>query len=113
MKHETVELPEGYGVSRRTFVGIASVASAVALVRITTEADMAYAQRRIARDIPADAILINANENPLGPCAQACSAMADLGAKGGRYEFGLRQELVETFAEIEGLKPKYVRAYAC
>jgi len=81
-------------------------------VRITTEADLAYAQRRIARDIPADAILINANENPLGPCAQACSAMADLGAKGGRYEFGLTQELVKTFAEIEGLKPEYVRAYA-
>jgi len=35
-------------------------------VRITTEADLAYGQRRIARDIPADAILINANENPLG-----------------------------------------------
>ncbi len=112
MKHETLALPEGYRVSRRTFVRIASVASAVALVRITTEADMAYAQRRIARDIPADAILINANENPLGPCAQACSAMAELGAKGGRYEFGLTQELVKTFAEIEGLKPEYVRAYA-
>jgi histidinol-phosphate aminotransferase len=112
MKHETLALPEGYRVSRRSFVRIASVASAVALVRITTEADMAYAQRRIARDIPADAILINANENPLGPCAQACSAMADLGAKGGRYEFGLTQELVKTFAEIEGLKPEYVRAYA-
>jgi histidinol-phosphate aminotransferase len=112
MIHETLALPKGCRVSRRNFVRIASVASAAALVRITTEADLAYAQRRIARDIPADAILINANENPLGPCAQACSAMADLGAKGGRYEFGLTQELVKTFAEIEGLKPEYVRAYA-
>jgi histidinol-phosphate aminotransferase len=84
----------------------------VALAHITTEADLAFAQRRVARDIPADAILINANENPLGPCAQACFAIADLGAKGGRYEFGLTQELVKTFAEIEGLKPEYVRAYA-
>jgi len=84
----------------------------VALARITTEAELAFAQRRVAKDIPVDAILINANENPLGPCAQACSAMADLGAKGGRYEFGLTQELVKTFAEIEGLKPEYVRAYA-
>jgi len=37
--------------------------------------------------------------------------MADLGAK-APYEFGLTQELVKTFAEIEGLKPEYVRAYA-
>jgi len=38
--------------------------------------------------------------------------MSALGVKGGRYEFGLTQELVKTFAEIEGLKPEYVRAYA-
>ena len=80
MQRETLAQPNGYRVSRRRFVRIASVASAVALARITTEADLAFAQRRIARDIPADAILINANENPLGPCTQACSAMADLGA---------------------------------
>src|SRR5260370_42287018 len=98
MKHETLALPEGYRVSRRTFVRIASVASAVALVRITTEADMAYAQRRIERDIPADAILINANENSLGPCNQACSAIVELGAKGGRDEFGVSRDLVRTLA---------------
>jgi histidinol-phosphate aminotransferase len=112
MQRETLALPKGYRVSRRSFVRIASAASAVALARITTEADLAFAQRRIARDIPADAILLNANENPLGPCAQACSAMSELGAKGGRYEFGLTQELVKIFAEIEGLKTEYVRAYA-
>src|SRR5690349_18708714 len=112
MKHEGFPFPNRYRVTRRSFVQIASAASAVALARITTEADLAFAQRRIARDIPADAILINANENPLGPCTQACSAMADLGVKGGRYEFGLTQELLKTFAEIEDLKPEYVRAYA-
>src|ERR1700704_4640000 len=112
MQRETLAQPNGYRLSRRRFVRSASAASAVGLVHITTEVDLAYGQRRIARDIPTDAVLINANENPLGPCAQACSAMADLGAKGGRYEFGLTQELVKTFAEIEGLKPEYVRAYA-
>jgi histidinol-phosphate aminotransferase len=112
MKPETFALPNGFRVTRRTFVRIASAASAVALARITTEADLAFAQRRPTKDIPADAILINANENPLGPCAQACSAMADLGVKGGRYEYGMTHDLVETFAEIEGLKPDYVRAYA-
>src|ERR1700730_13661097 len=111
MKRETVAVPNRYHVSRRSFVRIASAASAAALVRITTEADLAFAQRRITRDIPADAILINANENPLGPCTQACSAMADLGVKGGRYEYGMTQDLVKTFATMEGLKPDYVRAY--
>jgi histidinol-phosphate aminotransferase len=112
MKPEMFVVPNGYRVTRRSFVRIASAASAVALARIATEADLAFAQRRAIADIPADAILINANENPLGPCAQACSAMADLGPRGGRYEYGMTQELVKTFAQIEGLKPDYVRAYA-
>src|SRR5258708_4109663 len=112
MQRETLAQPNGYRVSRRRFVRIASAASAVALARITTEGALPLQQRRIPRAIPADAILINANENPLGPCIQACSAMSALGVKGGRYEFGLTQELVKTFAEIEGLKPEYVRAYA-
>jgi histidinol-phosphate aminotransferase len=113
MKPETLALPNGYSVTRRTFVRIASAASAVALARITTEADLAFGQRvRPLTNVPADAILINANENPLGPCAQACSAMADLGVRGGRYEYGMTTELLKTFAEIEGLKPEYVRAYA-
>jgi histidinol-phosphate aminotransferase len=113
MKPETLALPKAYRVTRRNFVRIASAASAVALARITTEADLAFAQRvRPLTNVPADAILINANENPLGPCAQACSAMADLGVRGGRYEYGMTQELLKTFAEIEGLKPEYIRAYA-
>lgn len=88
------------------------LASAAGFVQISTEADLAWGQRRMARDIPPNAVLINANENPLGPCSDACSAMASLGARGGRYEFRLTQELVNTFAGIEGLRPEYIRAYA-
>ena len=99
-------------LSRRGFMRAAMVASAGALVKITTEADLAYAQRRPGRPAPSNAVLLDANENPLGPCTEACSAIAGLGAKGGRYHFGLSQELVRTFAEIEELKPDYVRAYA-
>src|SRR5882757_3706072 len=113
MKRETPALPNGFRVTRRNFVRIASAASAVVLARITTEADLAFAQRvRPLTNVPPDAILINANENPLGPCAQACSAMAELGVRGGRYEYGMTTELLKTFAEMEGLKPEYVRAYA-
>jgi len=112
MNHESFDVSDRQQFSRRNFVRLVSAASAAAFVHVTTEAELAYAQRRIAREIPADAILINANENPLGPCTDACSAMAGLGVKGGRYEFSLTQELVKTFAEMEGLKPDYVRAYA-
>jgi len=99
-------------LSRRGFMRAAMVASAGALVQITTEADLAYAQRRPGKPAPANAVLIDANENPLGPCTEACAAVAGLGAKGGRYHFALAQELTRTFAEMEGLKPEYVRAYA-
>src|SRR5262249_18420907 len=43
---------------------------------------------------------------------EACAAIAALGPKGGRYAFGMPQELARAFAEIEGLKPAYVRVYA-
>jgi histidinol-phosphate aminotransferase len=109
MNQQNSHLP---GLSRRGFMRAAMVASAGALVKITTEADLAYAQRRPGKPAPSNAVLLDANENPLGPSTDACSAIAALGAKGGRYHFGLSQDLVRTFADLEGLKPEYVRAYA-
>ncbi len=35
--------------------------------------------------MPPDAVKINANENPLGPCAEALTAMQGLLKKGVRY----------------------------
>ena len=58
-------------LSRRGFMRAAMVASAGALVKITIEADVAYAQRRPGKPAPANAVLIDANENPLGPCTEA------------------------------------------
>jgi len=43
---------------------------------------------------------------PSGLVLRPALRWPDLGAKGGRYEFGLTQELVKTFAEIGGLKPE-------
>jgi hypothetical protein len=71
MNHESFDLSDRQQFSRRNFVRLVSAASAAVFVHVTTEADLAYAQRRIAREIPADAILINANENPLGPAYEA------------------------------------------
>ena len=102
------------GLSRRSFFRIAAAASAVATVPILTEPHLAYAQRRrfTMQPIPHDAVRIDANENPLGPCSGACASISSLIPEGGRYDFELTQKLVTTFSSIEGLKPEYVLPYA-
>ena len=62
--------------------------------------------------MPADAVKINANENPLGPCPEAAEAMRDIVQKGGRYLYEETFTMQETMAELEGLKPSYVTPYA-
>lgn len=100
-------------VSRRSFLRYSAAASVAASVPILTEAHLAHAQRRmVAKNIPADAVRIDANENPLGPCSGACAAISTLIPEGGRYDFDLTMKLVNTFASIEGLKPEYVMPYA-
>jgi histidinol-phosphate aminotransferase len=61
---------------------------------------------------PKDAVVIDANENPLGPCTMAREAAANILPEGGRYSDWLTRELVNNFAAMEGLKPEYVRAFA-
>jgi len=59
---------------------------------------------------PPGAVAIDANENPLGPCQAARDAMAEILPHGGRYSDELTDELVKTFAQMEGLNPDYVTA---
>jgi histidinol-phosphate/aromatic aminotransferase/cobyric acid decarboxylase-like protein len=63
-------------------------------------------------EIPPDAVLINANENPMGPCAEAAEAIHNIVQKGGRYMYGLTNDMRDTLAETLGLKPRYVRPFA-
>lgn len=101
------------GISRRSFLRYSAAASVIASIPILTESDLAYAQHhRMAKPIPADAVRINANENPLGPCSGACATISSLIPEGGRYDFSLTEKLVTTFSTMEGLKPEYVMAYA-
>ncbi len=60
---------------------------------------------------PKDAVLINANENPLGPCGVACGAINDVASQGGRYSDWMTRDLINTFATAEGLKPEYIHAF--
>lgn len=105
-------------VSRRRFLRLASIAAAAP---VFTEAHFAHAAmqsgqanaRRVRTAMPADAVLINANENPLGPCKAACEAIAAMAPKGGRYDIdGETGKLTRTFAEQNGLKEDHIAVYA-
>jgi histidinol-phosphate aminotransferase len=93
--------------SRRSFLHLSAAASAVAAFRIMNEPMLAAAARR--RPHAPDAIMIDSNENPLGPCQAARDAMAAILPLGGRYSDNLTDELVTTFAKLEGLNPDYIR----
>jgi histidinol-phosphate aminotransferase len=99
-------------VSRRSFMRVAGAAAISS--PFLTEAHLAWAQvgRRTPLNVPPGAVLINANENPMGPCPAACEAIAKAGMAGGRYDFARTAELTKVFSEQQGLKPNYMAVYA-
>jgi histidinol-phosphate aminotransferase len=104
------------GFSRRNFGRIATVLTAGAALPFYNEP--ALAQLSMVRNMPPDAIKINANENPLGPCAEAADAIYNVIKKGGRYMYEDTFDLAETLATQEGVKfgykmnDSYVEIYA-
>src|SRR5205085_10059176 len=98
------------GFSRRNFGRIAAMITAGAALPFYNES--ALAQLSAVKGIPPDAVKIDANENPLGPCAEAAAAIHGVVAKGGRYMYGETDKFRETIAEMEGLKPSYVTAHS-
>src|SRR5580692_2122215 len=111
---ETMPIEENSaGRSRRSFLQVSAAAAAVAVgYRIVTEPMLANADSlRDPRPYPKDAVLINANENPLGPCGVACDAVNSVASQGGRYSDWLTTDLIKTFAAAEGVKPEYVHAF--
>jgi len=99
------------GFSRRHFGRLATMLTAGAAMPFYNEPALAQLSK-VNHPIPPDAVLINANENPLGPCAEAAEAMRNIVQKGGRYMYALTDELANTLAEVEGVKPSYVRPFA-
>src|SRR5437660_4225882 len=95
----------GRGLSRRSFGRIATVLTAGAALPFYNEP--ALAQLSMVRNMPADAVKINANENPLGPCPEAADAIYNVIKKGGRYMYEDTYELAETLAGVEGVKFSY------
>ncbi len=124
-------------LSRRSFLRLASAA---ATIPILTEGHLARAAMKAAQTAgqsgaklatskvsrqdadlasdfpntyPVNAVIINANENPLGPSAAACEAIAAIAHKGGRYDIdGETAKLTTTFAAQNGLAEDHVTVYA-
>lgn len=96
------------GFTRRSFGRIAAMLTAGATLPFYNEAALAQLS---ARNLPPDAVKIDANENPLGPCPEAAEAIHKIVAQGGRYLYGETNKLKETLAELEGLKASYVTPY--
>jgi len=71
---------------------------------------LAAASRR--RPHAPDAVLIDSNENPLGPCQAARDAISAIIPLGGRYSDNLTDDLVSAFAQQEGLKPEFIYSTA-
>ncbi|MBZ5635132.1 MAG: pyridoxal phosphate-dependent aminotransferase [Acidobacteriia bacterium] len=98
------------GFSRRSFGRIAALIGAGTTLPFYNESAMAQLSQ--VRGMPADAVKINANENPLGPCAEAIEAIHNVVKMGGRYSYELTDEFQETLASQSGVKPDYVRPFA-
>jgi histidinol-phosphate aminotransferase len=96
--------------SRRSFLSLSAAASAALALRVVTEPMLAHAARR--QHLPSDGVMIDANENPLGPCAAAREAVVAIAPQGGRYSDWLADDLVKQLAQLEGVKADYIRLYA-
>jgi histidinol-phosphate/aromatic aminotransferase/cobyric acid decarboxylase-like protein len=97
------------GFTRRNFGRIAAMISAGATLPFYNEPALAQLSKVNA---PADAVLLNANENPLGPCKEAREAVAAMIPYGGRYRYGEADRVQKLLAQQEGVKTNYVRIYA-
>jgi histidinol-phosphate aminotransferase len=99
------------GFSRRNFGRLATMLAAGSTLPFANEAALAQLSM-VKGGIPADAVKIDANENPMGPCAEALEAIHKAAANGGRYMYQETFDMAETLAEQEGVKSTYVKPYA-
>jgi histidinol-phosphate aminotransferase len=96
------------GFSRRNFGRFATLMGAGAALPFYNEAALAQGLSAMRGPIPPDAVKINANENPLGPCPEAAEAIYGVVQKGGRYMYEETFGFTKLQADLEGLKDSYV-----
>ena len=94
--------------SRRSFLQLSTAATTALALRIVTEPMLAQAKRL---PFSKDAVMIDSNENPLGPCSAARDAIVGIVPQGGRYSVNLTDDFLAQFTQMEGLKPDYVDVF--
>ncbi len=97
------------GFTRRSFFRFAAMVAGASAMPFYDEPAMAQLSK--ITDVPAGAVMINANENPLGPCPEAQEAVHKIVAQGGRYLYGETDKLQSTLAALEGLDNESVRIF--
>lgn len=107
------------GTSRRSFLQMAGLAAALPIM---TEGHFTWAAQRAAvtSSFPKlphpsnpNAVVINANENPLGPCPEALAAITTIAKTGGRYDAtGCQDELTALLAKTYGVPADHIWIYA-
>jgi histidinol-phosphate/aromatic aminotransferase/cobyric acid decarboxylase-like protein len=97
------------GFTRRSFFRFAAMAAGAATMPFYDEP--ALAQLSKITNVPPGAVMINANENPLGPCDEAREACRKIVDQGGRYLYGETDKLQALMAEQEGLGLESVRIF--
>ncbi len=95
------------GFTRRDLGRLAALLTAGASLPFYNEAALAQGLSLMA-NLPPDAVRINANENPMGPCPEAIEAIQAVVAQGGRYLYHETMTFAETLAGVEGLSKDYV-----
>jgi histidinol-phosphate aminotransferase len=109
-------------IGRRAFLGSAALGAAAPILAQAPGAMAVDAPHAPAGDHelpiwlreppPPGAVLLNANENPLGPSQAALKAIAEAASQGARYDrFGETRALTKTFADRHGLNAETVAVY--
>jgi histidinol-phosphate aminotransferase len=99
------------GFTRRDFGRLAAFLTAGASLPFYNEAALAQGLSALP-NMPADAVKINANENPMGPCPEAAEAIHKVVALGGRYLYNETFAFIEALADVEGVSKDHVMPFA-
>jgi histidinol-phosphate aminotransferase len=104
------------GFSRRQLGRIATLLTAGSTLPFYNEFAMAQdAERRqgARRTMDPDAVRINQNENPMGPCKEGLEAIVKVAPQGWRYSPANEQgELVRAISETEDVPQDHIAAFA-
>jgi histidinol-phosphate aminotransferase len=99
------------GFTRRDFSRLAALVTAGASLPFYNESTLAQGLSALP-NMPPDAVKINANENPMGPCPDAVEAIHKVVSQGGRYLYNETFAFIAAMAEIDGVSKEHVMPFA-